>query len=196
MSTGLKKIILYIKKLLENKEKFSLKKLIKEFIEDLEGYKTLPEPHVFRLLDPYCQETVRLLEDYERKKKDFKNPLKRKRIKELTAKHFFEILEKLGAIVPKWLSVIPGSLSSNEFPDWKSKIKSKGFKNLADIVKNPAQLRALKIVLSEVANTLVFISSNIRLRKLVDSELKRESRELDKLAEKSFSVSTERRKSE
>lgn len=162
----------YIRRLLTRQEKLSLTSLMKNFAVALEKYKFTP--YIFPLIEPYKRELDKLLEDYKREKKSHRIPGSHKRMRKETAKKFFSILERLGAIIPKWMSAIPENLDSNKFGAWREKTSKSEFKCITDVAKNLSQIQSLKKDLKEMGNAVANTAENKRLKKLVATSIEQE----------------------
>ncbi|MDO4199491.1 MAG: hypothetical protein Q4D57_01845 [Clostridia bacterium] len=173
MNQKLKEFQLYIKDMFTYKATLSLTRLMENLCESLEKYKLVP--HIFSLIEPYKNGLDEILKKYKSSKESCKSPESRKRLRKETAKKFFEILAKLGAIIPKWLSAMPEDLSSNNFHAWRERTSATEFKCITDVVKNFSQFRSLRNSLGEMADAVANTAENRRLKRLVATKISQES---------------------
>ncbi len=180
MNQKLKGFQLYIKDMFMHKATLSLTRLMENLCESLEKYKLVP--YIFSLIKPYKSDLDEILREYKSSKKSCKSSESRKRLRKETAKKFFEILERFGAIIPKWLSAMPEDLSSNNFHAWRDKTLTTEFKCITDVVKNFSQFHALRNSLREMADAVANTAENRRLKRLTSVEIEKVSANEDELA--------------
>ena len=164
----------YIRKLFTRKEKFSLVKLMSSVEESLVVCMSLSGVRAFELVQPYYREIDVLLNRYTMNKLMHKNPKKRKIFRKETANKFFNILERLGAIIPKWLSALPPELQENDFDEWKEKTAKGENKDLTKYVKNATQVKQLRKNLNKLADVVADTSDDQKFRKLVIRKIETE----------------------
>lgn len=169
----------YVKRLFAKKEKFSLVKLMSRFEKMLIGYKMDSSKNlVFKLFKSSYERADRLLSSYERKKRSCIMPTQRSRLRKQTAKEFFQIVQQIGAAIPKCLMELPHEqLPDEEFAKWKEEQKKglKMFKDIFSDIKTFADLDNLKKGLDELANDINLFLKDGKLQRFVVEKIKQES---------------------
>ncbi len=158
------------------KEKFSLEKLISN-LEEVLVVRMLPSSGVraFKLVKWYYSELDVILQRYRMGKKSSRNPMRRKNLRKETAKEFFEILEKLGAIIPKWLSALPEGMKEDDFDKWEAETAKGENKGLLKYVKNAKQVACLRKNLLCIAEIVADTGANRKLKRLVMNKIESEA---------------------